>query len=101
VSGARPGGAEPARRLAVRFEGRVQGVGFRYAVCRLAEGRPVAGFVRNEDDGSVRLVAEGPPAHLRGLLDAIRSSPVGRHVVREEVRWSEAAGTFRSFGIGG
>jgi len=40
----------------VRYRGCVQGVGFRYTARRLAEGFPVAGYVRNLSSGEVELV---------------------------------------------
>ena len=42
------------KRLVVK--GRVQGVGFRFHVIRLASGYDVTGFVRNQPDGSVEVV---------------------------------------------
>lgn len=43
----------------VLFSGRVQGVGFRWTVNRLARRYPVTGFVRNLHDGRVELVISG------------------------------------------
>ena len=43
----------------VLFSGRVQGVGFRWTVNRLARRYPVTGFVRNLRDGRVELVISG------------------------------------------
>ena len=60
-----------ARR--VRYEGRVQGVGFRYTVSELAEKLGVCGTVRNEADGSVLLDAEGAATALAELQVAIRA----------------------------
>ena len=42
-------------RRRVTVYGRVQGVGFRYAVGRAARSRGVAGWVRNRPDGTVDL----------------------------------------------
>jgi len=47
-------------RLSARITGRVQGVGFRNFTQMRARQLGVAGWVRNEQDGSVRLEAEGP-----------------------------------------
>ncbi|MEE1157945.1 MAG: acylphosphatase, partial [Atopobiaceae bacterium] len=41
------------RRLSLRFEGEVQGVGFRWTSRRLAQEIGLTGWVRNEWDGSV------------------------------------------------
>ncbi len=56
------------QRREVRYRGLVQGVGFRYTAVRLARGFDISGFVRNESDGSVRLVVEGLPAEIDGFL---------------------------------
>ncbi len=53
------------------YRGRVQGVGFRATVHRLASGFAVTGFVRNLPDGSVEVVAAGEAAELERFLDAI------------------------------
>ncbi len=55
----------------VRYSGRVQGVGFRYTACQLADGYPVAGYVRNLPSGDVELVAEGEAAAVDAFLDAV------------------------------
>lgn len=60
-------------RREVRYQGRVQGVGFR-ATCRdLAHNFVVAGWVRNEPDGSVYLVAEGESGEVMGFLREIEA----------------------------
>ncbi|MBI3279732.1 MAG: acylphosphatase [Acidobacteria bacterium] len=51
-----------ARRYIVR--GRVQGVGFRSFVQRIASGLKLHGYTRNLDDGSVEIYAVGPPRQL-------------------------------------
>ena len=50
------------RRVRLVVSGRVQGVGFRYAACDAAAETGVAGWVRNLPDGSVEIVAQGPPS---------------------------------------
>lgn len=44
--------------------GRVQGVGFRYAVWQLARQLKITGSVKNELDGSVQIIAQGPQEDL-------------------------------------
>lgn len=53
------------------YSGRVQGVGFRYTVMRLAAGRPVTGFVKNLRDGRVEVVAEGEDDAVAALVSDI------------------------------
>lgn len=47
-------------RLHCRFEGWVQGVGFRWTMQKLAVNAGVSGWVRNEDDGAVECELQGP-----------------------------------------
>jgi acylphosphatase len=58
-------------RRRVLYEGRVQGVGFRMTVRRLASSHPISGTVRNLGDGRVELVIEGDSNDLAAYLDAI------------------------------
>ena len=83
----------------VRFTGRVQGVGFRYTVCRIAEDFNVAGFVRNLWDGDVELVAEGVEAVLSDFLHDIRNSELKRYITQDRMFWETATGEFVRFGV--
>ena len=89
------------QRITVRYEGRVQGVGFRFACINLARELDVTGWVKNEADGSVTLVAEGRNNQLMALLQAVRNSHLDRHIINEKVRRSPATGEFDRFDING
>jgi acylphosphatase len=88
------------QRLEVRLRGRVQGVGFRHFTRVEAGRRPVEGFVRNEPDGSVTVVAEGPADALHEFLAVIREGPPSAIVNEVETRWSLPTGEFDGFGVG-
>lgn len=72
-----------AVRAAVR--GRVQGVGFRDATLRKARALGVMGWVRNADDGSVLVHAEGDEAAVMGLTAFLRKGPRAAAVSEVEV----------------
>ncbi len=55
----------------VVFTGRVQGVFFRATVIEVAQSFAVTGWVRNERDGSVRLLAEGTVAEVDAFIAAV------------------------------
>lgn len=59
-------------RQELSFHGRVQGVGFRAVAHELANKHGVTGWVRNEADGSVKLVAEGTPESVTTYIEALR-----------------------------
>ena len=68
----------------VFYEGRVQGVGFRYSVKELARGFDVTGWVRNLRDGRVELQVCGEETELGEFLEAIRHSQLKGHIKRVE-----------------
>ena len=80
------------RQVRVRYEGDVQGVGFRYVARNLANALGVAGGVENLNDGAVQLVAEGPEDVLQRLLLQIRISRLGPNVASEKIEWRTAQG---------
>lgn len=79
------------RRLRIR--GRVQGVGFRDALCGEAQARGVAGWVRNRTDGSVEALVQGPPERVAELIAWARRGPPASRVddVRDEASDDEPA----------
>ncbi len=83
---------EGLRQVRVRYEGEVQGVGFRYTARGIANQLGVAGGVENLNDGAVQLVAEGPEDALKRLLLQIRVSRVGMYIANERTTWGEAQG---------
>ena len=87
------------QRITVRYEGRVQGVGFRFTVVNLAQELDVIGWIKNEFDGSVSMVAEGAEDQLMALLQAVKNSHLDRYITNELVRRSAATGEFDRFGV--
>ncbi len=68
--------------------GRVQGVGYRAFVVRVALRVGVAGWVRNLDDGRVELEAQGAAECLAALEHSLATGPTHAEVVSVEVRES-------------
>jgi len=58
--------------IKIKVEGRVQGVFFRVSTQRQASGLSLAGFVRNEPDGSVYIEAEGEQKKIDQLIQWIK-----------------------------
>jgi acylphosphatase len=72
-----------ARRF--RVTGRVQGVGYRFFAETAARAEGVSGWVRNQYDGSVEVLAEGDAESLRRFEAALRRGPAHARVDRVEV----------------
>lgn len=89
---------EQTQQREVHYQGRVQGVGFRYTTVHVAGRFQVTGYVRNLPDGRVLLVAEGEPAELDRFLSALEDE-MARYIRRKEVVVRPATGEFRRFEI--
>jgi len=82
----------------VFYSGRVQGVGFRYAVVSLSRQFVVTGWVRNLADGRVELVAEGRRAEVEKFLQAV-DQEFFRYIRDRHISWTEGAGDCTEFSV--
>ncbi len=87
------------RRIEAKVSGRVQGVGFRQFTLERARRRGITGWVRNEPDGSVQVVAEGDDQAIGGLVDDLQQGPPLASVRDVQMRQSEASGEFDAFAV--
>ena len=77
--------------------GRVQMVMFRDFVTRKAHKIGVTGFVRNLDDGTVEVVAQGEREKLERLIAYLHKSPVLSRVEHVMVEWRTPQKIFDAF----
>lgn len=70
----------------VFYEGRVQGVGFRWTTKNIARGYEVTGWVKNLPDGRVELQACGEAGEVDAFLEAIAESDLKSHIRKVDVR---------------
>jgi acylphosphatase len=99
ASTASAGATGGEKRLHAIVEGRVQGVSFRYYTVRRARDLGLGGFVRNQADGKVEVVAEGSRAKLDELLSFLRSGPRAAFVTGVDTKWPAPTGEFDSFEV--
>jgi DNA ligase D-like protein (predicted 3'-phosphoesterase) len=81
-----------SKAVRVSVHGAVQGVGFRDATVRRARRDGVLGWVRNEDDGSVLVHAEGPGEGVDGLVAFLGEGPRGARVRSVEAQPAKIEG---------
>ena len=86
------------QRYVVYYSGQVQGVGFRYSVCRLSGRFKVKGFVRNLTDGRVQACVEGDADELDRFLKAIEGE-MASYIRSRELDQQEPTGEFPDFGL--
>jgi acylphosphatase len=85
--------------LEASVRGRVHGVGFRYYVVSRAERLGLTGWVSNEQDGSLRCLAEGPREDVELLLEALKEGPASALVEYVTEDWLPYTGRWGTFGI--
>ncbi len=66
----------------VFYEGRVQGVGFRFTCKQIARGYDVAGWVRNLPDGRVELQCSGEREEVEAFLEGIAESELNKSHIK-------------------
>ncbi len=87
------------KRKRILAFGRVQGVLFRYNISKVANSLELKGFVRNLDDGSVEVLAEGEEDKLNKLIDFCRKGLMFARVERIEVNEEKVKDEFERFEI--
>lgn len=82
------------------YEGRVQGVGFRYTVKKIATGFDVTGTISNLPDGRVELLAQADEQdELTDFHTAIRESALAGHIQNEQTSPTDPDKNLRGFKI--
>ena len=87
------------KRIRLIIKGKVQGVYFRHHTVALAHKLGITGYIRNNIDGSVEVVAEGEEGKLNELAEFCSRGPTGAVVESFERREEEPYGDFVSFGV--
>jgi acylphosphatase len=87
------------KRVQLFIRGRVQGVFFRAATQREARRLGIGGWVKNRNDGSIELVAEGEEEAIKELVSWSQHGPSAARVENVEVRWRGYTGEFAEFRI--
>ena len=83
----------------IRIIGHVQRVGYRYFAQHWAEDFGLGGWVKNQQDGSVYLVAEGKKDKIEKLVRELKEGPRTARVDEVKVEWTVFENKFRNFQV--
>lgn len=87
------------QRVHLFISGDVVGVGYRAWVLRYVGDKPLTGWVKNRQDRTVELVAEGQRQDLEELVKCCQKGPDVAWVEHVDVRWEKASGEFMGFAV--
>jgi tRNA pseudouridine55 synthase len=79
--------------------GRVQGVGYRYFVKEKAQNLDIFGYVKNLEDGSVEVLAQGREENLQKLIEELKKGPFLARVDKLDVIFRKPLNIFYNFRI--
>ena len=86
-------------RVSLLISGRVQGVFFRLKTKEEAGKLGLTGWVKNNGDGSVEILAEGDKDKLDELIDWCKKGPQHAQVDKVAFDWQQFNGEFKDFKI--
>ncbi len=86
-------------RLHLLISGRVQGVWYRASTQKTAQELGLVGWVRNQRDGRVEAVAEGPRDRLEDLLAWAWRGPPAARVEDVKSEWGPGTAEFDAFSV--
>jgi acylphosphatase len=100
------------KQVILKIYGDVQGVSFRWWAKNVADELELTGWVRNEPDGTVKVVAEGDEKVLKSFIDRCYTIADGTSnilnatfvassvkVKKIDVEWRKTSGEFKEFSI--
>ncbi|OGG30517.1 hypothetical protein A3A63_04400 [Candidatus Gottesmanbacteria bacterium RIFCSPLOWO2_01_FULL_46_9] len=87
------------KRVHLIISGDVQGVGFRAWTLRNSKTKSCTGWVKNRDDGTVEVIAEGTRTELEEFIAHCQHGPEVAWVERVVVNWLDATGEFDRFEV--
>jgi len=87
------------KQVSLKIYGRVQMVLFRDSTRRKAKKLNLVGWVMNQKDGTVQVVAEGEEENLKQLIKWCYNGPMLAKIDKIDISWQEPIGQFNKFEI--
>ncbi len=79
--------------------GKVQGVGYRYFVKERAQNLEIFGYVKNLEDGTVEILAQGKEKKLQKLIENLKKGPLLAKVEKIDIIFRKPLDIFKNFEI--
>lgn len=90
---------KPDVRVHIFVSGIVQGVFFRANTKSEADLLEIHGWVRNNSDGTVEIMAEGQKGNIEQFIQWCHEGPPGAVVKNVRLTWEKNQGDFKSFDV--
>lgn len=87
------------KQIILKIYGRVQMVMYRDSARRQARKLGLIGWIMNDSDGAVKLIAEGEEENLKQFIDWCYNGPILAKVDKIDIKWQEATSQFKEFEI--
>ncbi len=87
------------KEIVLKITGRVQGVSFRYYTRKKATELGLVGFVKNKNDGSVLVLAQGKKEALKKFINWCKEGPEMARVDQVDSKWKDPEKEFGQFMI--
>ncbi len=87
------------KRVELGISGVVQGVGFRYSALSKAKRLNLTGWVKNDPNSKVFVLAEGDEGDLKDFIDFCYNGISFARVQKIDQSWSKPTGEFSDFTI--
>ena len=85
------------QQLNLEIHGVVQGINLRSMIKVKALDLELCGFVTNQENGTVKLVAEGEKVKLQSLVEWLNTKPGHCQIHRMSDNWNDASGEYDDF----
>jgi acylphosphatase len=87
------------QRAHIIIHGLVQGVFFRHNTKKLALDLVLKGFARNNEDGTVEIIAQGHDDKIKELIEFCKTGPKSAKVSKINVKFENPKNDFNSFEV--
>lgn len=86
-------------QVKLKIYGRVQGVFYRDSARRKGRKLGLTGWVKNEPDGSVKIIAQGDKQNLKKFIDWCYNGPIFAKVSKIDIDWETINKPLKDFKI--